>query len=160
MYTPDDLHGLNAMMPAFAKEGAESLTATDTVDVDRLTTAVDRMIKDGADAISTTGRFGEVSNLLWEEMQTLFEEFQWRGLVYDSTNGVREAFAAGPLTAYSGIDPTSSSLHVGNLIGVMALARLPSAGFDFGQRSTHTKSNRVGNPSAPRTWSGPVGISL
>lgn len=73
MYTPDDMHGLNAMMPAFAKEGAESLTATDTVDVDRLTAAVDRMIKDGVNAISTTGSFGEVSNLLWEEMQTLFE---------------------------------------------------------------------------------------
>jgi len=54
-------------MPAFAKEGAESLTATDTVDVDKLTVAVDRMIKDGANAISTTGSFGEVSNLLWEE---------------------------------------------------------------------------------------------
>jgi dihydrodipicolinate synthase/N-acetylneuraminate lyase len=67
------MHGLNAMMPAFAKEGAESLTATDTVDVDRLTAAVDRMIKDGVNAISTTGSFGEVSNLLWEEMQTLFE---------------------------------------------------------------------------------------
>jgi dihydrodipicolinate synthase/N-acetylneuraminate lyase len=73
MYTPDDLHGLNAMMPAFAKEGAESLTATDTVDVDKLTVAVDRMINDGANAISTTGSFGEVSNLLWEETQTLFE---------------------------------------------------------------------------------------
>jgi dihydrodipicolinate synthase/N-acetylneuraminate lyase len=73
MYTPDDLHGLNAMMPAFAKEGAESLTATDTVDVDKLTVAVDRIIKDGVNAISTTGSFGEVSNLLWEETQTLFE---------------------------------------------------------------------------------------
>jgi dihydrodipicolinate synthase/N-acetylneuraminate lyase len=73
MYTPDDLSGLNAMMPAFAKEGSESLTATDTVNVDELTRAVDRMIKDGAGAISTTGSFGEVSNLLWEEMQTLFK---------------------------------------------------------------------------------------
>lgn len=73
MYTPDDLHGLSAMLPAFAKEGAESLTAIDTVDVDKLMIAVDRMIKDGANAISTTGSFGEVSNLLWEETQTLFE---------------------------------------------------------------------------------------
>jgi dihydrodipicolinate synthase/N-acetylneuraminate lyase len=73
MYTPQDLHGLNAMMPAFATDDANSLTATDTVDVNRLTTAVDRMIKDGANVISTTGSFGEVSNLLWEETQTLFE---------------------------------------------------------------------------------------
>jgi tyrosyl-tRNA synthetase len=61
-------------------------------------------------------------------METLFGEFEWRGLVYDSTEGLREALSAGPLTAYCGIDPTSSSLHVGNLIGVMALARLQRFG--------------------------------
>ena len=72
MYAPDELHGLNAMMPAFAKEGSESLTAVDTVDTDNLTDAVDRIIKDGANVISTTGSYGEVSTLLWEEMQTLF----------------------------------------------------------------------------------------
>ena len=71
MYTPDELHGLNAMMPAFAKAGATSLTAVDTVDVDNLADAVDRIITDGADVISTTGSYGEVYSLLWEEFQTL-----------------------------------------------------------------------------------------
>jgi trans-o-hydroxybenzylidenepyruvate hydratase-aldolase len=73
VYSPDELHGLNAMMPAFAKEGSESLTATDTVDVDNLTNAVDRIVKDGVNVISTTGSYGEVYTLLWEEMQTLFK---------------------------------------------------------------------------------------
>jgi tyrosyl-tRNA synthetase len=61
-------------------------------------------------------------------MQGLIDEFEWRGLVYDATEGLRDALAAGRVTAYSGIDPTSSSLHVGNLIGVMALARLQRSG--------------------------------
>jgi tyrosyl-tRNA synthetase len=61
-------------------------------------------------------------------MDTLFEEFQWRGLVYDATDGLRDAFAAGPVTAYAGIDPTASSLHVGSLMPVMALARLQRSG--------------------------------
>src|SRR5262245_57668654 len=69
-------------------------------------------------------------------MQTLLDEFEWRGLVYDATEGVREALTTGPLTVYNGIDPTSSSLHVGNLIGVIALARF--------QRLGHTPIALVG----------------
>src|SRR5215212_8078756 len=61
-------------------------------------------------------------------MNTFFEEFEWRGLVYDATEGLRDACAAGAMTAYVGIDPTASSLHVGNLVPVMALARLQRAG--------------------------------
>jgi tyrosyl-tRNA synthetase len=58
----------------------------------------------------------------------LFEELQWRGMVYDSTDGLRDALANGRVTAYVGFDPTASSLHVGSLLPVMALARLQRAG--------------------------------
>ena len=44
---------------------------------------------------------------------TLFDEFQWRGMVSDATDGVRDALATGQVTAYIGFDPTASSLHVG-----------------------------------------------
>ena len=71
MYTADELGGLNAMMPAFATDDATDIEATNTVDVDRLTDAVDRIIKDGADVISTGGSYGECHTLLWEEFQTL-----------------------------------------------------------------------------------------
>lgn len=71
MYGPDELHGLNAMMPAFAKANATDLNATDTVDVDNLKDAVDRLIRDGADVISTTGSYGEFHTLLPEEFETL-----------------------------------------------------------------------------------------
>jgi tyrosyl-tRNA synthetase len=61
-------------------------------------------------------------------MTNLFEEFQWREMLYDSTDGVAEALAAGRVTAYIGFDPTASSLHVGSLLPVMALARLQRFG--------------------------------
>jgi tyrosyl-tRNA synthetase len=59
---------------------------------------------------------------------TLFEEFEWRGLVYHATEGVREALASERVTAYIGFDPTASSLHVGSLLTMMGLARLQRFG--------------------------------
>jgi len=58
----------------------------------------------------------------------LHEELSWREMIYDGTEGVRDALAAGPLTGYIGFDPTASSLHVGSLLQVMALARVQRAG--------------------------------
>jgi tyrosyl-tRNA synthetase len=58
----------------------------------------------------------------------LFREFEWRGMVYDATDGLREALAAGRQTGYIGFDPTAASLHVGSLLPVMALARFQRAG--------------------------------
>jgi tyrosyl-tRNA synthetase len=58
----------------------------------------------------------------------LFDELQWRGMVYDATEGLKEQFASEPVTAYIGFDPTASSLHVGNLMTLMALARLQRFG--------------------------------
>jgi tyrosyl-tRNA synthetase len=67
---------------------------------------------------------------------TLLEEFQWRGMLYDKTEGLADALAAGRVTAYIGFDPTASSLHVGSLLPAMALARL--------QRHGHTPIALVG----------------
>jgi tyrosyl-tRNA synthetase len=58
----------------------------------------------------------------------LYEDLAWRGMVYDATEGLREALAAGAVTGYIGFDPTAASLHVGSLLPVMALARLQRAG--------------------------------
>src|SRR5260221_9124897 len=57
-----------------------------------------------------------------------YSELEWRELVYDGTEGLRETLGAGPITGYIGFDPTASSLHVGSLLPVMALARLQRAG--------------------------------
>jgi tyrosyl-tRNA synthetase len=66
----------------------------------------------------------------------LLDELQWRGLVYDATDGVAGALASEHVTAYIGFDPTASSLHVGSLLTVMGLARL--------QRFGHTPIAIVG----------------
>jgi tyrosyl-tRNA synthetase len=58
----------------------------------------------------------------------VLDEFEWRGMVYDVTEGTRETFARERVTAYVGFDPTASSLHVGSLLPIMALARLQRAG--------------------------------
>jgi dihydrodipicolinate synthase/N-acetylneuraminate lyase len=71
MMTASDLTGLMAMMPAFATDDAGDIGATATVSVDRLEKGLDRMIRDGADVIATTGSFGEFHTLLPEELEVL-----------------------------------------------------------------------------------------
>lgn len=61
-------------------------------------------------------------------MLSLFDEFFWRGMVYDQTEGLPELLARESVTAYIGFDPTASSLHVGSLLPIMALARLQRFG--------------------------------
>ncbi len=58
----------------------------------------------------------------------LYGELGWRGLIYDATEGVRELLAREKVTAYIGFDPTASSLHVGSLLPILALARLQQFG--------------------------------
>ncbi len=60
----------------------------------------------------------------------LFDELVTRGLVQDSTDpdALRARLGEGPLSVYYGCDPTSDSLHVGNLIGLVTLRRFQMAG--------------------------------
>jgi tyrosyl-tRNA synthetase len=58
----------------------------------------------------------------------LIAELEWRELLYDTSEGLRDALAASPITGYIGFDPTAASLHVGSLLTVMGLARLQRAG--------------------------------
>jgi tyrosyl-tRNA synthetase len=53
-----------------------------------------------------------------------------RGFVQDVTDeaGLRQRFAEGPVTYYVGFDPTAASLHIGNLVGMMAMAWLQRLG--------------------------------
>jgi tyrosyl-tRNA synthetase len=58
----------------------------------------------------------------------LYGDLEWRGLVYDATEGALEALARGGVTGYIGFDPTADSLHVGSFLVIMALVRLQQAG--------------------------------
>jgi tyrosyl-tRNA synthetase len=58
----------------------------------------------------------------------LFGELEWRGLVYDATDGARDVLAREKVTGYIGFDPTAASLHVGSLLVMMALAHMQRYG--------------------------------
>src|SRR3954470_18108008 len=58
----------------------------------------------------------------------LYEELSWRGMISEATEGLRDALAAAPITAYIGFDPTADSLHVGSLLTMIGLARMQRFG--------------------------------
>ena len=58
----------------------------------------------------------------------VFEEFQWREMLYDASEGLEEALKSQSMTAYIGFDPTAASLHVGSLLPIMGLVRLQQYG--------------------------------
>ncbi len=58
----------------------------------------------------------------------LLNEFRWRGLLYDQTEGVEEAISTRKVTGYVGFDPTGDSLHVGSLLPIMGLVHLQRYG--------------------------------
>lgn len=61
---------------------------------------------------------------------TILEDLQWRGLVNDCTaeDALAKRLAEGPISLYSGFDPTADSLHVGNLVPLIALRRFQNYG--------------------------------
>src|SRR5829696_5011707 len=59
----------------------------------------------------------------------IIAELQWRGLLADCTDlDALSKRLASPTTLYCGFDPTSDSLHVGNLVPLLALRRFQIAG--------------------------------
>ncbi|MES2124566.1 MAG: tyrosine--tRNA ligase [Gemmatimonadota bacterium] len=61
-------------------------------------------------------------------MTHLLEVLRSRGMVHDATPDLAERLTRGPISGYVGFDPTADSLHVGNLVPVMALAWLQRLG--------------------------------
>ncbi|MCV7359850.1 tyrosine--tRNA ligase [Mycolicibacterium fluoranthenivorans] len=60
----------------------------------------------------------------------ILEELEWRGLIAQSTDrdALASDLAAGPMTVYSGFDPTAPSLHAGHLVPLLTLRRFQQAG--------------------------------
>ncbi len=59
----------------------------------------------------------------------ILEELKWRGLIADCTDAVElEKKISAPITLYCGFDPTADSLHVGNLVPLLALRRFQLLG--------------------------------
>ncbi len=64
---------------------------------------------------------------------SILDDLQARGLIHDTTDldALRKRLDEGPITLYHGIDPTASSLHIGNYVGVLALRRFQDHGHNI-----------------------------
>ncbi|MCB0993101.1 MAG: tyrosine--tRNA ligase, partial [Acidimicrobiales bacterium] len=60
----------------------------------------------------------------------MLEDLSARGLIHDTTDrgALAARLASGPIRLYCGFDPTADSLHVGNLVPLLALRRFQLAG--------------------------------
>ena len=56
------------------------------------------------------------------------DELRWRGMIHDMTPGTEEQLSKEMTPGYIGFDPTSDSLHIGNLAAIMMLVHLQRAG--------------------------------
>jgi len=78
---------------------------------------------------------------------SILEELKWRGLVADCTDETElTKKISAPITLYCGFDPTADSLHVGNLVPLLALRRFQLLGhFPIAVAGGATGS--IGDPS-------------
>ncbi|WP_309640911.1 tyrosine--tRNA ligase [Flavobacterium sp.] len=61
-------------------------------------------------------------------MKNLIAELQWRGMVHDVMPGTEEQLLKEMTTTYVGFDPTSDSLHIGNLVPIILLVHVAKCG--------------------------------
>lgn len=60
---------------------------------------------------------------------SILEELKWRGLIADCTDTAElTKKISAPVTLYCGFDPTADSLHVGNMVPLLALRRFQMLG--------------------------------
>ena len=61
-------------------------------------------------------------------MKNFIEELKWRGMLHDIMPSTEEHLLEAMRAAYVGFDPTSDSLHIGNLVPIMLLAHFQRFG--------------------------------
>lgn len=61
-------------------------------------------------------------------MKNFIAELEWRGMIHDQTPGTEEFMNSQSVSGYLGVDPTSDSMHIGNLVPVMMLVHMQRAG--------------------------------
>jgi tyrosyl-tRNA synthetase len=73
-----------------------------------------------------TGLFFVTSQKI--QPMNFIEELRWRGMIHDMTPGTEEQLLKEQTAAYIGYDPSSDSLHIGNLATIMLLVHFQRAG--------------------------------
>ena len=61
-------------------------------------------------------------------MDNFIEELTWRGMIHDMMPETETHLLEQMRLAYVGFDPTSDSLHIGNLVPIMLLAHFQRCG--------------------------------
>jgi tyrosyl-tRNA synthetase len=78
---------------------------------------------------------------------SILEELKWRGLIADCTDAAElEKKISSPITLYCGFDPTADSLHIGNLVPLLALRRFQLLGH-FPIAVAGGATGAIGDPS-------------
>lgn len=92
LMTVDDVHGLWAIMPTPAKDGASDWRMQDTVDLEETARVVEELIASGVNAIISTGTFGEGATLTYNEkivfMETIVKTVNGRVPYFCGTTGL------------------------------------------------------------------------
>jgi len=79
---------------------------------------------------------------------SILEELKWRGLIADCTDAAElEKKISSPITLYCGFDPTADSLHVGNLVPLLALRRFQEIGGHNPIAVAGGATGSIGDPS-------------
>jgi dihydrodipicolinate synthase/N-acetylneuraminate lyase len=73
MINAQDLRGVLAIMPTPAKEGADRLDATNTVDLDETSRLTESLIRDGATGIMALGTMGECATLSQSDYESFVD---------------------------------------------------------------------------------------
>ncbi|MBL7714737.1 MAG: tyrosine--tRNA ligase [Bdellovibrionales bacterium] len=63
-----------------------------------------------------------------KDFASLYDELEWRGILYQVTDPSLKDRMKSPMTFYVGFDPTSDSLHLGSLLPVVTMKRFQQAG--------------------------------
>ncbi len=63
-----------------------------------------------------------------KDFSNVYDDMKWRGAISNATPGARDMLISKKVTMYIGFDPTSASLHIGNLVPIVSLARMQRYG--------------------------------
>src|SRR5919199_816566 len=74
--------------------------------------------------------FVKLSRMTVATHSSVLDTLRARGFVaqVSDEDALRQRLGRGPITLYQGFDPTATSLHTGNLVGIMALAHFQREG--------------------------------
>lgn len=72
----------------------------------------------------------QVTDFRQAGFESVYDELKWRGLIAQTSDEERlkKTLDGGPISFYTGFDPTAPSIHIGNLVQVLVMRHLQEAG--------------------------------